>query len=230
MLGALLSLEGRRRRANQRAPAGPLRDFLSVPFPPRGTDCRQLQFVAVDLETTGLDARRDEIVAIGLVEFTATQIDLASARHWLVAPTRAIPEASAVIHRITDDKAAVGEPLEKVLADVLPRLAGRVLVAHHARLELQFLKAACERVYGEKFLIPAIDTQALEQRRLDRWNQAYMAKDLRLAALRRRYNLPRYRAHNALSDALAAAELFLAQLAESEPEHALPLKRFLLQQ
>ncbi len=229
MLGALLSLDGRRRRANQRAPAGPLRDFLSVPFPSRSTDCRAVEFVAVDLETTGLDARRDEIVAVGLVVFTASEIDLGSARHWLVAPTCDIPEASAVIHHITDDQAAVGAPLEQVLAKLLPVLAGRVLVAHHARVELQFLKAACARVYGEKFLIPAIDTQVLEKRRLDRWNRAYQAKDLRLAALRRRYNLPRYRAHNALSDALAAAELFLAQLAESDPDDALPLKRFLQQ-
>lgn len=230
MLGALLSLEGRRRRANQRAPQGPLRDFLAVPFPARNDDCHEVPFVAVDLETTGLDARRDEIVAVGLVQFTATQIDLGSARHWLVSPKRAIPEASAVIHCITDDQAAVGESLEDVLAEVLPRLAGRVLVAHHARLELQFLKAACARVYGEKFLIPAVDTQALALRRLERWNQAYKAKDLRLGALRNRYNLPRYRAHNALSDALAAAELFLAQLAECESGNPLPLKRFLLQQ
>ncbi|MGE0080837.1 MAG: exonuclease domain-containing protein [Thiohalomonadaceae bacterium] len=230
MLGALLSLEGRRRRATQRAPEGPLRDFLSVPFPDRNSDCRTVPFVAVDLETTGLDARRDEIVAVGLVQFTAAQIDLGSARHWLVTPTGAIPEASAVIHCITDDQAAVGAPLEEVLAEVLPLLAGRVMVAHHARLELQFLKAACARVYGEKFLIPTVDTQALAQRRLERWNTAYKAKDLRLAALRNRYNLPRYRAHNALSDALAAAELFLAQLAESESGTSLPLKRFLLQQ
>ncbi|MCK9530324.1 MAG: exonuclease domain-containing protein [Gammaproteobacteria bacterium] len=230
MLSLLLSLESRRIRAIQRAPAGPLRDYFSVPFPSRNADYREVPFVAVDLETTGLDARRDEIVAVGLVHFTASHIELASARHWLVTPTGAIPEASAVIHCITDDKAAVGQPLDEVLAEVLPQLAGRVLVAHHAQVELQFLKAACATVYGEKLIIPAVDTQALEQRRLDRWNQAYKAKELRLAVLRRRYNLPRYRAHNALSDALAAAELFLAQLAEVDLDDALPLKRFLLQQ
>jgi DNA polymerase-3 subunit epsilon len=35
---------------------------------------------------------------------------------------------------------------------------------------------------------------------------------LRLAECRSRYNLPAYPAHNALMDALAAAELLLAQL------------------
>ena len=39
----------------------------------------------------------------------------------------------------------------------------------------------------------------------------------RLAAARRRYNLPDYQQHDALSDALAAGELFLAQLTRMTP-------------
>ena len=38
--------------------------------------------------------------------------------------------------------------------------------------------------------------------------------ELRLWRARRRYGLPRYRAHDALIDALACAELYLAQTAE----------------
>jgi DNA polymerase-3 subunit epsilon len=40
---------------------------------------------------------------------------------------------------------------------------------------------------------------------------AIKSGDLRLAKARGRYNLPRYPAHNALTDAIAAGELFLAQ-------------------
>ena len=39
--------------------------------------------------------------------------------------------------------------------------------------------------------------------------------DLRLFNLRERYHLPNYKAHNALSDAISTAELFLALAAES---------------
>ena len=52
--------------------------------------------------------------------------------------------------------------------------------------------------------------------------------DLRLFNLRPRYNLPRYKAHNALSDAIATAELFMALAAEMAPGgHNCELRQFL---
>jgi DNA polymerase-3 subunit epsilon len=230
VLARLLSLDYRRRRRLRTARPGPLRDLLAVPFTPTDRDCRRVEYVAIDLETTGLDPARDEIVSVGFVCLNGLRIDLGSACHRLVRQTRAIPERSAVIHQITDDAAAGGDSLEAVVAELLPVLAGRVLIAHHARVELGFLGAACERLYGGRPLLPVVDTQFLAQRRLERRNQPFAARELRLAALRSRYNLPRYRAHDALSDALAAAELFAAQVAECDTGQPLPLKRFLLPQ
>lgn len=227
-LANLFGLEFRRRRLLARTPPGPLHAFLSVPFPSPREDCKTVEFVAVDLETTGLDARKDEILSVGRVNLSGRGIRLGTASNRLVIPDGSIPEQSAVIHQITDDAAAGGEPLANVLADLLATLAGKVMIAHHARVEMQFIGAACERLYGSRFLIPVVDTQWIERRALLRRNRAIMAGDLRLARLREKYNLPRYRAHDALSDALAAGELFLAQLAERDTGSALPLKDFLL--
>lgn len=224
----LFGLDFRRRRLLAKAQSGPLRTFLEVPFPDKATDFRRVPFVALDLETTGLDPRRDEILSVGLVALQNHRIDLATARHYLVTPSGAIPEASAVIHQITDDRAAQGRPLAEVMAEVLPQLAGRVLIAHHARIERLFLSAACERLYGSPFIMPVADTEALVRRSLDQLNRPYKAGDLRLNALRERYALPRYGAHNALSDALAAAELFVAYSARHSPDRGAPLRRFLV--
>lgn len=228
MLWSLLSLDYRRRRLLKRLPPGALRDFYSVPFPTPGSDCRKLQFVALDLETTGLDPQRDDILSVGLVELNGMQIDLGSATHRLVRTDRAIPENSAVIHHITDDRAASGEELETVVGDLLQLLAGKILIAHHARVEMEFLGRACEHYFGSRFLMPVVDTLQIERRRLERRNQTFRAKQMRLAELRERYHLPRYRLHNALSDALAAAELFLAQLAGYDLNKPVPVKNFLL--
>ncbi len=230
MLERLLSLDRRRHCLLRRTPAGPLHQFLSVPFPRRSSDCRQARFAAVDLETTGLDPATDAIVSVGWVCLTSTAIDLSSAGHRLVQVSQAVPERCAVLHGITDDMAAGGAPLEAVLEEILAVLAGKVLVAHNAAFELQFLDAACARVFGGRFLAPAVDTLALAMRSLERRNVAWQPAQLRLDALRRRHNLPRYRAHNALSDAVAAAELFLAQLAQADGEPALPLRSVLLDQ
>jgi DNA polymerase-3 subunit epsilon len=228
MLELLLGLERSRRLQLRRAPPGPLREFLSVPFPPRARDCRRVGFVAVDLETTGLDPAKDEIVSVGWVALSGERIDLSTAGHRLVQPTRAVPEESAVLHAITDDVAAGGAPPPVVLAELLSVLAGKVLVAHNASFELEFIRAACGRAFGGRFLSPAVDTLELGLRALERRNTGFAPRELRLDALRRRHNLPRYRAHDALSDALAAAELFLAQLAELDGARGVPLRRVLL--
>jgi len=52
---------------------------------------------------------------------------------------------------------------------------------------------------------------------MERSQQPIRGTDLRLFNLREAQQLPRYRAHNALSDALATAELFLALAAHADP-------------
>lgn len=225
---SLLSLNFRRKRLLKRLPDGPLHEFYTRAFPSPKSDCREQDFIALDLETTGLNPDRDEILSVGLVHIRNMHVDLHTARHHLVKPEGEIPEQSAVIHHITDDQAAGGEPLKEVLTELLPLLAGKVLIAHHARFELQFLRRACEHYFGGTFIMPVIDTQAVAQRSLERSHTPYRAEELRLAALRMRYHLPRYRLHNALSDALAAGELFLAQLAQYNTRKPVALNNFLL--
>ena len=228
MLASLLSLNFRRKRLLNKLPPGVMHDFYSVPFPQPGEDCHKLEFVALDLETTGVDPKQDEILSIGLVGLTGVQLELRSTQHRLIRPDIEIPEKSAVIHHITDDQAASGEHLADVMMELLPLLAGKVLIAHHARFEMNFLGRACERHFGAPLLMPVIDTMEVARRSLERRNVSYKPHELRLAELRTRYGLPRYRLHNALSDAVAAAELFLAQLAQHDMHRPVPLKNFLL--
>lgn len=228
MLAGLLGLNMRRRRLAAKAPEGPLRRFLSEPFPGPNADARELEYVALDLETTGLDPKRDDILSVGFVRLHGLRIDLGTAGHRLVRPTQPIPERTAVIHRILDDRAATGAPIGTVLAELFQLLAGRVLVVHHAPFESRFLRSVCRRVYGGDFLVPTVDTEAIERRWLERRDRVFNPGQLRLANLREQYNLPRYRAHDALSDALAAAELFAAQLARQGLERPVPLKNLLV--
>jgi len=221
------ALEWRRRWRLRRTPPGPLFDFLSIPLPKPSQDFREVEYVAVDLETTGLDARRDQILSIGWVQLTGNRIDLATARHRLVRVHGDIPAATAVIHQITDDLAATGNELSAALPEFLHDLRGRVMIAHHARVEQSFLGAACKQLWGQGLLVRTVDTQAIARRTFERRQIAFKGSDLRLHALGERYNLPRYGAHNALSDALAAAELFLAQTAHRDSGRGMPLADFL---
>lgn len=76
-----------------------------------------------------------------------------------------------------------------------------------------FIREGLRRVYGAELPLLAIDTLQLERSRLLRGQEVIKEGSLRLGASRGRYGLPVYHAHNALTDALACAELFLAQIA-----------------
>lgn len=225
MWARLLGRDFLRRQLHARAPQGSIADYYATPFPSRSANVGETEFLALDFETTGLDVGRDEILSVGMVVVARRQrVDLSTACHRVVVPTRAISQASAVIHRITDDRAGTGIPLREALDLVLGALKGRVLLAHHASVECGFLDAACKALYGVPFVAIVTDTEVLVRRSLERRQQSYRPGDLRLNAVRERYGLPRYRAHDALADALGAAEVLIAHVAHAGGADALRLR------
>ncbi len=211
---ALISLERQRQRWARRVPEGPLRDYYRAPFPSPDTVLEDVPMLALDLETTGLVPGRDRILSIGYVPLDGGRIRLAGAGHLAVRTNAPIPEAAVAVHGITDDRARSGATLAEALVPTLAALTGRVLLAHFAWLETRFLDIACRTAFGGPLVVPVIDTLALERRRLARAGAQAPPGALRLGALRERHGLPRYRAHDALTDAVATAELLAAQLAE----------------
>ncbi len=211
------SKETQRKRALSRTASGVMHDYLSVPFVDNRNDWRETEIVALDLETTGLDPKKDSILSFGLVHLKHNGIRLNTAWHEIIQIEGQIPEASAVIHHITDDDAAAGKPLEELLPKLLSRLAGKVILVHYKNIEQNFMDAACRKFYGAPFIIPIIDTLPIALRLLELRNHTIQPGNLRLFNLRPHFGLPHYKAHNALYDALATAELFLAIAAEVAP-------------
>ena len=228
MFKLLQSPESLRKRVLKRAEHAVMRDFLSTPFPASNWRSNEFTIVSLDFETTGLDPQADQILSYGKVEIQRGAISLGSARHGFIQATDLIPEASAVIHQITDDQAREGVPLQQALPEILQFLRGKVMLVHYNRIEQGFLDAACRRLYGSPFIIPTIDTLQLAHRVLGRRNHAVEPARLRLFNLRDDFKLPRYKAHNALCDAITTAELFLALQGEISPSRPAKLKQLML--
>ncbi len=207
----LFGIEIARKKALLRAPAGPVKDYLSQPFPALNTPLAKLNLVAVDFETTGLDAINDKLLSVGFVNISEQQIQLNSCYHQIINTNRALAADNVIIHQITDQQRQLGKPLAEVIEQLLKAIAGKPLLVHFAHIEKQFLQRACLELYGFAPPLPIIDTLLLAKKRLDKRDVAYDPSELRLSALRSRYDLPTYYAHNALSDAIATAELFLAE-------------------
>ncbi len=217
------SPQTRRERALRTCPPGPLWEYLSVPFPEADTAVADLALLAIDIETTGLDPAKDHVLSVGFVPINGRSIVLGGARHHLIATEGQVGQ-SATVHGLTDDALAEGMPLVDAVAEVLRAMSGRVLLAHFARIERDFLRIACERAWGSAMPTVIVDTMELHRRLLSRqWGAEIPDGGLRLWTARTRYGLPVYRAHEALTDALACAELYLAQTAEIAAERTVTL-------
>ena len=227
MFDRFLSVEQRRKKLLKQAPPGALADFLARPFVDANTPLDQLQLLALDLEATGLDFEKDEILSVGYTVIKGMNIVLSKSSHFLVRAEQAIPESTAVVHGILDDESSQGIELEAALEIIFDQLSDRVLLAHHASIECNFINRACQRIYGSEVVFPIVDTYAIEYSSLKHRGITPENKGLRLYALREDYGLPRYPAHNALSDAVAAAELFLAQIAHRQGKRTMKLKEIM---
>jgi DNA polymerase-3 subunit epsilon len=198
-------------------PAGPVRDLAAAPPAGPTTPVGDLDLLAVDVETTGLRPRRDHVLAVGWVPVTSGEVVLGWAREVPVRPPSGIEVgASATLHGLTDDVLASAPPVADALPGLLAALHGRVLLAHFAPIELDFLARAVRAAYGARLPVTAVDTLALHQRLLGGSHAELPPGTLRLDAARRHFGLPRYSAHRAVTDAIATGELLLAQTAELE--------------
>ncbi len=227
IFGRFLGLNARRIRLHAKAPAGALKDFLAVPFPEGNMPFDQVPILAVDFETTGLHAQHDKLLSVGYVAMQNNQIQLAHSYHQIINTQEQLQMENVLIHRITDSQKEQGQTLQFVVEKLLQALAGKVMLVHFARIEKQFLRQACRELYGMAPVFPIIDTLAIAKKRLDKHDVAYDPSELRLSNLRANYRLPVHFAHNALNDAIATAELLLAQISHQENNDKILLKQLL---
>lgn len=182
---------------------------FDIQTPAADTPLDQLPALAVDMETTGIKPAKDAMLSIGWVPLNGRSIDLSGTGYVVVAGTEV--GESATIHGLTDDEVATGVSPQEAIAQLLDALRGRVLLAHFAALETGFVHKYCRELYdGAIPDMSVVDTFTLERRHMERMATYPRGEDLRLPRVRERYNLPRYTSHNALSDALACAEAYLA--------------------
>ena len=156
---------------------------------------------------TGLDRRRDAILAWAAVPIDGGRVVLGGAREGLVHPPGTVPAESIRIHGLRELDLA-GAPSPEEAADaLLEALTGRVLVAHAAEIERAFLGRL--RTRGARLRGPVVDTRLLGRLWLAERDGRAPAR-LSLTALAEALGLPVHRPHRAAGDALTTAQAFIA--------------------
>jgi DNA polymerase-3 subunit epsilon len=202
-------LKARRWLMSRKHFSAPFDAFLAAELPGSSTTFKDVEFVSLDIETTGLDASNADMLSVGWVVIRHGKVDLSTAESYIVRPSGEVGN-SASVHGLTDTVVGAGLGWGAALGMIVEVLTGRVLLVHHAGLDKALLDRMSMNCYGARLPVPVVDTLALEHRRMQRKHHIEIKKALRLSDLREAYNLPRYNAHDCLVDAIATAELLIA--------------------
>jgi DNA polymerase-3 subunit epsilon len=182
----------------------PLRIPRSRPRP-RVSPFDQVDFVIVDLETTGWAPDEATITEIGAVLVRGGRVRAQFSS--LVNPGSAIPEPVTALTGISDAMVASAPPLASVLAEFLAFARGCVLTAHNAPFDVGFLVAACKACDLPWPEFRVLDTVELARKVLGEKEVA----DCKLSTLAAHFGARTKPRHRALPDAMATAEV-LAEL------------------
>jgi len=178
----------------------------------RSTPIKEMRYVVVDTELTGLDENKDSIVSVGAVRMSGGRIDVGDSFYRLVNPGRPLTRDSVVIHGITPSDVADEAGIGKALSDFVEFCGQDVLIGHCISIDLAFIKAEMQRSLGLELQNPAADTLAIyEWTRLRERHfkgESVSHGDLSLSRIAEGLGISVRGSHNALMDAFITAQVF----------------------
>ena len=162
-------------------------------------------YVVLDVETTGLNTRTDEIIEIGAVRIE-NGVEVAEFSE-LIDPGRPVPERVVEITGITSAMLRGKRTLMAVMPEFAKFCEGAVLVAHNADFDMSFFRRAFRQA-GLPFDFAIVDTLALVR------NQYPQLKSHKLGVMCKQLGISLVNAHRAVHDARATGLMLLKVLNE----------------
>lgn len=174
--------------------------------PDLGQPHARTRYVVVDVETTGLDLRRDTLLAVGAVGIARGRIAIGDAYSAVLRQAQASAHANILIHGIGGEAQLAGTDPVWALIEFLEWAGKSPFVAFRAEFDQTMLERGMKDLFGVPvgfawidlaFLLPALFRGA-ECDTLDDWTGHFGI----VAGAR----------HDAVADAFATAQLFLIAL------------------
>ena len=167
------------------------------------------EYVAFDLETTGLSSQNDSIIEIGAVIMKqGKELDRFQT---FVDPHRTLEKKIIELTGITDEMLQGAPSVEEVLPKFVEFVGDRVLVAHNSDFDTGFIRAACAR-QGIPYGFTAADTLILSQNMLPQLNK------FKLDIVSNALSLPDFQHHRAADDAVTCGLIMHTLMGRMEEE------------
>jgi DNA polymerase-3 subunit epsilon len=172
------------------------------------------EWVALDCETTGLNVRSDEIVALAAVRIAGNRILTSERLEVLVRPERRTVSAESVrVHQLREQDVAKGMDPTEALTRLLYFIGSRPLVGYYLEFDLAMIDKALFPLLGMGLPQRRHEVSAMyydwKRRQLPDHLREVMQIDLRFATLMNDLGLPLRPSHDPLNDAVMAALAFV---------------------
>ncbi len=170
------------------------------------------EWVAIDCETTGLDTRRDRIIAIGAVRIVGNRLLTSQRLELLVRPERSLEVAAMKVHQLRERDVTLGMAPEQAMRLLLDFIGSRPLVGYYLEFDVAMINREIRSMTGLSLPQPKIEVSALYYDFKNRQRPVHARDgpmDLRFATIMSDLALPVREAHDALNDAVMAGLAFL---------------------
>lgn len=167
------------------------------------------ELVSLDCETTGLNPRIDEVVAIAAVTIRGNQILTSERFEAIVRPETSPSSSSIKVHQLRAADVEKGRPMRDILPDLLRFIGGRPLVGYYIEFDVRML---------DKYVLSLLQVK-LPNRQVEISRMYYDLKyninlpntnyDLRFTNILYDLGIPTLTQHDALNDAVMAAMIYL---------------------
>ena len=172
------------------------------------------EWVALDCETTGLNTKTDDIIAIGAVRICGNRVMASERLELLVRPDKKrISPESVRVHRLREQDVANGTPVDDAMMQLMHFIGSRPLVGYYLEFDVAMINRVLFPMLGMGLPQQKIEVSGLyydhkyRQLPLSARDNPYI--DLRFDCLMRDLDLPVWPAHDALNDAVMAALAFV---------------------
>ncbi len=157
-------------------------DDIDVVFNNREYNLLDQTYVVFDTETTGFYAGSDQMIEIGAVKIKNNEI--LDRFDELIDPHRPLPQKITDLTYITDDMLRGKENEDVVTKKFLDWVGDLPLVAHNAKFDISFMKAACNKYNLGEFNATVLDTMSMARMLHPDW------PNHKLSTLTKKLNIP----------------------------------------
>lgn len=174
-----------------------------------------VEFCVIDLETTGLNTKKDEIISLAAVPVRGMTIHLDEVFYTLIRPEKFRID-SIKYHGITERDLRNAPTFLEVADRIEDIVRDSVVVGYAVWVDIEFLRNAFKRKLKRKVKIERyVDIAEIEAWLIKKRGSAVTFR-IDFDTLLKIYRVGDFHRHTALGDAFSTAYIFLRQLAQLE--------------